>query len=38
VPLTFSQTASAKATRLEIRVPGADMHPHYSVKALCFWT
>ena len=27
-------TASVSATRLEIRVPGADMHPHYTIAAL----
>jgi len=34
VRLIGPPTASAKATRLEIRVPGADMHPHYSLAAL----
>jgi len=34
VRLIGPPTAAAKATRLEVRVPGADMHPHYSLAAL----
>lgn len=34
VRLVGPPTCKAQATRLEIRVPGADMHPHYALAAI----